>query len=213
MECLNLNTCYQKSLLLIAKPLDNVVSSYDAQLAGLTEVGNAFVVPTEIDIHQSAVVVGFGKIGVTLDGRGVIDKGGLEILTATPHIGPVVIGIGKVGSQGDGPVVIAQNHFIFNRRRFLHQPKVGEFARLAGCNRGGRKRIRDRIFAGCGRENILYLPTTDIGPQEIGKHEIGTQRHDMVEIGQGIVEILQEHKVDSPTEIGYGIGGIDVDEP
>ena len=53
---------------------------------------------------------------------------------------------------------------------------------------------------------------TDIGPQEIGKHEIGTQSYHLVEVGQGIVEILQEHKVDGPSEIGHGIGGIDIDE-
>ena len=89
--------------LLVAKPLDNIVSGYDAQLAGLAEIGNTFIVPTEINIHQPTVVIGFGKIGISLDGCGVIDKGSLEILTAAPHIGPVVIGTGKVRRQGDGP--------------------------------------------------------------------------------------------------------------
>ena len=81
-------SCGQNS---IAKAFNDIIGRHDTQFSGFAQIGNSFIVLPEIDIDETSIIIGFGKIGIALDSRRIIGNRRFEILPTAPYIGPIIV--------------------------------------------------------------------------------------------------------------------------
>ena len=93
-------------LLRIRKSFDDVVSRDNTQLTRLAQIRNTLPVITQEDVRQTAIEIGFGKVGIQFDSLIIIRQCRTIVFQHGQYVTAVIIAVHKIGSQLDDMVQV-----------------------------------------------------------------------------------------------------------